>query len=179
MVKATSTLLEIEIDGLQNQCHYFRPIARRLRGRFDLHRAVKRDKDAAGLLTSWPEPIPGQRLQLNLETGEAAIIEPLYEPEFAVLREKIEQRAKLGPEREPLGVVDVPTWLYWLAGAVEGGSARIVSGTLPAKIEGKPRLRFHSTEQPNPLDRLAAAFERQAEAFERQSELLAKLVAER
>lgn len=174
MVKA-SNVVEIEIDGPHNQALYFRPLQRRIRGRFDLHRV--KEPNAGKLLQAWPEPIPGQHLALNVDTGEGAIIEPLHSPEFAAIREKIERRGqKLGPERETLSGVHVPTWLFYLKGLVETGVAKLVSGKLPEKIDGTPQTRFHSSEQPDPIDKLTAAIERQCELT---AKLLATLAAER
>ena len=176
MVKQAN-LIEVEIDGPQNQALYFRPLQRRVRGRFDLHRV--KEPNAGKLLGTWPDPIPGQRLALNVDTGEAAIVEPLYEPQYAAIRERIEaQGRKLGPERESFKV-DVPTWAYWLQSAVSSGVARVTAGTLPESIEGMPRLRFHSAEQPDPIDRLTTAIERQCELQAETLKLLAKLVTDR
>ena len=164
MVK--STRVAIEIDGPQNQNVYFRPLLRKVRGGFDLHRC--KEPNAGKLHSTWPEPIPGQRLELDLATGKGAIVDPLYEEKFAALREKIENRGqKLGPERENFPT-DVSTWVYWMQELVTGGKAKLVEGDFP-KLTDTPQTRFHSTEHPDPIDRLAAA-------MEKQNELLTKLV---
>lgn len=172
-----ANVIEIEIDGKNNQTLYFRPLQRRIRGRFDLHRV--KEPNAGRLFNSWPEPIPGQRLSLNMDTGEAAIVEPLQAPENAALKAKIEaQGQSIAPAREEM-TVDVPTWAFWIKGAVEAGAARVVEGILPEVIEGKPRKRFHSNEVADPIDRLTAAIELQAELQAETLKMLAKLVADR
>ena len=174
MVKQSETI-KIEIDGPQNQALYFRPIQRRIRGRFDVLRI--NEPNAAKLRRAWPEPIPGQRLELNLETGEAAIVEPLHFPEFAAIKEKIEATGqKIAPEREELQGVDVPTFCYFMREAATSGVARIVSGVFPETI-GTPRRRFHSSVQPEPIDKLTAAIERQCDQQSEILKLLTKLVA--
>jgi hypothetical protein len=158
--------IEIEFDGPLNQQVLFQPLGRAMRGRFDTRRMA----NAGKLFHQWPESIPGQRLQLDVTTGAAEIIEPLYLAEFAPIRERIEQRGwKLPPERETVQA-HVPTWLHWLKGLIDAGKAKLLSGTLPDKIDGKPQLRFHSTEQPEPIDKLTVA-------ITEQNTLLAKLLS--
>jgi len=162
-------VLTVEIDGEQNQNVYFRPLLRKVRGRFDLHRC--REPNAGKLHAKWPQPIPGQRLELNLDSGEAFVVEPLWEEKFAALRETIEASGqKLTDERQAVKA-DVSTWIYWLKSLVETGKAKLLSGSFP-RLDSEPQKRFHSIEQPDPLDRLAAA-------IEKQSELLAKLVSQK
>lgn len=167
---AKSQTLEIEFDGPKNQSVYFTPIQKRVRGRFDAHRVV----DGGRLLRDFPEPVPGQRLQLDLGTGEAAIFEPLHDHEFIAIRERIEESGRKLPEQYERVKADVATWVYWLRGLVDTGLAKVVVGELPAKVEGVPRTRFHSTEQPDPIDRLATAIEKQSEMLGR---MLSKLEA--
>ena len=169
-----SNTLAVEIDGPQNQNLYFRPLMRAVRGRFDLHRV--REPNAGRLHSVWPEPIPGQRLELDLVSGEGAIVEPLHEERYSAIREKIESSGqKIAPEREVFEQRDLVTWVYWMQGLVTSGKAKLVKGEFP-KLSGKPRTRFHSTEHPDPIDKLTAAIERQNELNSKQIEIMAKLV---
>jgi hypothetical protein len=141
----------IEACG-RNSSLFFPPLQRRVRGRFDVRQIA--EPEAARLFNRWPEPIPGQRLELNTDTGAAAITEPLHDPAHRQTRLKVEQEWSLPPAREVFSEVDVPTWLYWIKRSVDAGLARVVSGQLPEKVSGKPRVRFFSQEQDDPRDRL-------------------------
>ena len=171
-----SNVIEIEVDGPRNECLVFRPLQRRLRGRFDLNRVA--EPLAAMRRTQWPDVIPGKRLGVDTETREAYIAEPLHSPEHAATRERIEARGmRLPPERETFPDVDLPTWLTYMKQAVDAGVARVTTGELPAKIEGKPRRSFIiAPAEPDPrdqlLEKLVAAFyclmppEKRAEAMQ-------------
>ena len=171
MVRATdSGVIEVEIDAPNNANLYFGPTQSRVRGRFDVRRIA--EPEAAKLINRWPDPIPGQRIALDPATGEGEIVEPLYSPEHAALREKIAARGcKLEAERQVF-TADAATWLYWIAGAIEAGLAKLVRGSLPAELPGKPQTRFHSVAHVDPIDRLAAA-------MEKQNEMLAELIKAR
>jgi hypothetical protein len=161
-------LLIVEFDGQQNQQFYFQPLGRTVRGRFDSRRVP----NAGRLYNAWPTEIPSQRLELNVATGEAAIVEPLWDAQHSATRERIEaKRWSLAPGRETVQA-HVPTWLYWLRSLVESGNAKLVNGSLPDKVDGKPQTRFHSTVQPDATERLTSAIENQTAAMEK---LLAKL----
>jgi hypothetical protein len=80
---------------------------------------------------------------------------------------------KLGPGRESV-TAHVPTWLYWLRQLIDTGKAKLLSGTLPAKIDGQPQTRFHSTEQPDPS---VVATDKLTAAITEQNQLLAKLLS--
>ena len=163
-----SNTVAIEFDTPQNSNVYFRPLLRAVRGKFDLHRC--KEPNAGRLHSVWPEPIPGQRLELDLVTGEGVIVEPLHEEKFAAIREKIEGLGqKLGPARETFENADLATWVYWMQGLVTSGKAKLVEGEFP-QVKGKPKTRFHSTVQPDSNDRLATA-------IEKQTEVMAKLVS--
>ncbi len=154
----------IEVDGSRNECLHFRPLQRRVRGRFDYYRDSEPMAKVAG--GEEPNPIPGQRIGFDTDTGTGFILEPLHEPEFRAIRERIEAKGfRLPPEREEFPQADAATWLYWLAGAVKAGLAKVVDGKLPEKINGKPRLNFITAETDTATDRLAAAVERQNELF--------------
>jgi hypothetical protein len=150
----------IEFDGPQNQSILFQPLQRKLRGRFDPRRMA----NAGRLHNEWPQGVPGQRLQLNVSTGEAAIVEPLWDAQHNAIRERIEAKGmKLPPGREEIKA-DVATWIYWLKPLVETGKAKVLSGEFPTKVEGTPRTRFHSEARP---DAVETAVEKLASAIER------------
>lgn len=151
-------VLEIEIDGGANESLFFAPLQRRIRGRFDVNRVA--EPLARMKARDWPQPIPGQRLGINLESGEAYLAEPLREPQHAAIRDRVERLGKVGPDSEPFGIVHLPTWLHWLKRAVGSGIARVVKGELPTKIDGEPRRSFiHAEPAPSTNDRLAAAID--------------------
>jgi hypothetical protein len=154
----------VEIDGAKNEALHFRPLQRRLRGRFDYFRDSEPMAKVAG--GEQPNPIPGQRIGFDTDTGTGVVVEPLHLAEHRAIRERIESKGlKLPPEREEFPAADAATWLYWLAGAVKAGLARVVDGKLPDKLPGKPRLNFITAETDTATDRLAAAIERQNELF--------------
>lgn len=170
-----SNTITIEATGPQNACLFFAPLKRAIRGRFDALRATRYDAGAVKLLTEWPQPVPGQRLRLNLDTGEASVIEPLHEAEFAAIRAKIERTGRLEPSAQPTPA-HVPTWLYWMKRAVESGMAVVVEGKLPDEIDGEPQLSFFSRPRVSETARLAKAIESQTETL---NKLLAELLAGR
>lgn len=177
-MQVTDDVLEVEIDEAKNGSLFFGPLGRRIRGRFDCHRAAKYDKEAAALFSEWPEPIPGQRLGINAKTGEGYLIEPLHETKHAAIREKIQKRkATLDPHKQTFKA-HVPTWLYWLKRAAEDGYVKIVSGTVPETIEGEPKLTFVITRPKGQSAMLADAINRQADAMIAQTEAITKLLAE-
>ncbi len=165
-----SNTIEIEFDTPKNANVCFQPLTRTFRGRFD----VRRMKDGGRLFSTWPEPIPGQRLSVNFDSGECEIIEPLWEPAFAAIRERIERKGMtIAPGREP-AKLDPATAHHWLKGLIETGDCKIVSGELPAKVEGKPQLRFHSVEQLDPVESSIVAL---TSAIQQQTDLLGKLLS--
>lgn len=174
MAKIDSTVA-IEFDTPRNANIRFAPLQRSIRGRFDISRDT--EPNAGQLRTKWPEPIPGQRVEYDFENGEGYIVEPLHEQRYAALRERIEALGmKLPKEREAF-VLDQATFNHWMAGLIATGDAKLLAGTMPAKVEGKPRTRFHSAEQIDPIDKLAAAMERQAAGQEKMMELLTQALA--
>jgi hypothetical protein len=172
----SKNILEVEVDGPCNESLYFQPWQRKLRGRMDLQRVKG---PTHNIIDDWPKPIPGQRIVLNLDTAEAQIVEPLHDPEHEVTRERIKARKyKLGPAVEPLaGQQHLPTLLHWLKRAVESGIVKIIRGTIPDTIDGKPQLSFITGSEPNTGDRLADAMQRQTEALNKQTEMLAAVLA--
>lgn len=167
MVKAQEPVV-VEVDGPCNEAWLFSPLQRRIRGHFDPHRLAEPGR----LARDFPAGIPGEKLEVDFSTGTVTLVEPLHGPECAATRERIAARGmKLQPERQELGTVDSPTLSHWLRRGIETGIVRLVSGSVP-DVDGKPRTGFLTTPQANPLDRLAAALEKQSEMIGR---LLAKL----
>lgn len=144
-------MFEIEAAGPGSASLAFAPLQRRIRGRWDL-----RDNptiEAGKLFSRWPESIPGQRLALDAEARTGAVIEPLYEPASAALRQKVAAAGfSLPPEQETFSGIDPATWSFWMQRAVDAGLARVVSGQ-PPKVTGKPKLLFVLNERADPRDR--------------------------
>jgi hypothetical protein len=166
-----SDLIEIEVDGPRNDCLYFQPAATRIRGRFDMNRVAEPNARAA--LNVWPEPIPGQRIRVNVSTGESFIIEPLYEQQFRRIREKLEKKSMQLPAESVPIKESLATVLFWVKRAIESGYARLVSGELPKHVDGEPKKTFNFTPPVDPVAKLAVAIEEQTKTI---SELLRALV---
>jgi hypothetical protein len=169
-----ANVIEVEPDTKNNSSFHFMPIARTVRGRFDFRRVT--EPQALLLTVKYPEPIPGQRLGLDLDAGEGFIAEPLHEPAHKGTRATIEKDGfALPPAKEtfPVQKADYPTWLYWLKRAVESGLCKLVRGELPAKIEGKPRKQFittpHVDKREKTIDRLTALLFARLPANERKA----------
>lgn len=174
-----SELLELEIDSPNDGPVFFGPLGRRLRGRFDAARVVKHDGSASRLLNEFPNPIPGQRLVVNVDTGECVVLEPLHDAEFAAIRQKIEKaKMTLEPERQEYKQ-HVPTLLHWCKRLVEDSCARVLRGKLPDKIDGEPKeLSPLGPRKPSQIQELTKAFERQSAALERQAAAFEGILAE-
>jgi hypothetical protein len=146
-------LVEIVIDGPQNENLYFRPLQRPLRGTFDLNRVP--EPLARMQINAFPRPIPGLHIVVDAEKKTGTIIDPLHDAEHAAIREKIEARGlKLGPQAERFDGIDVNTWLFWMRRAVASGVAKIVDGKFPEIDEAKARKNFVVAEQRDPRDSL-------------------------
>ncbi|MBS0208726.1 MAG: hypothetical protein JSS27_07210 [Planctomycetes bacterium] len=159
----TCDLIEVEVL----QPLHFQPLGRKVRGHFDIREVARHDKDAAELFNKWPEPIPGQVLGIDLAKGEAYLAEPLRQPQHAPLRERLERLGKIGPERQTFAGASAATWLFWLRRIVESGAAKLTRGTFPQSLPGTPQTDFLTIKQPDPIDRLAAALERQNELMQK------------
>lgn len=171
----TETLL-VEFDA-ENRNPYFPPLSRSLRGRFDAQLAAKRDKDAGALLSEWPDGIPGQQLAVDCETGKAELVEPLHDPRYAAIAERIKSRGcRLFPEREPVAL-DKPTVLHWIKEAVNAKQAKVIRGELPEKIDGTPILHFIVQPVESTEAKLATAINGMAGAMREQTEALTKVLA--
>lgn len=177
---AESTVVEIEIDGPRNENCIFRPLKQKLRGRFDLNRIA--EPRARMLAVTIPEPIPGQRLRVDLLTKKVSIVEPLQTDEFAAIRERYE-RDESGAKvctfapAEQFVELDVATALYWMQAEVKAGTARLTRGQFPEKLPGEPRKRFYSAETVNTNANLATAIDAMANTQVKMLEVLERLTA--
>lgn len=107
---------------------------------------------------TWPEPIPSQRIGIDLDSRTGFVVETIHQ--HPALKSRIEQRGmRLAAEREEFKNVDLPTWLFWLKRAVDSGLAKVVVGELPKTIEGEPQMEFIVRRRADTNDRLAAAIE--------------------
>lgn len=167
--------LEIEVDS-QNANIAFAPLSgRRVRGAFNA-RNIK-ELEGQKLLSAWPDTVPGTRIGFDVATGVGYLYEPLYEPKHRPTKGRIEKAGyQLPPEREEFKGAHAPTWLYWMKRCVESGHAKVISGSLPAKIEGEPITEFITKRTKTPTENLIAATQKQTEAFERVAVALEKLV---
>jgi len=191
MTNAKSTV-EIEVCPPQNRRMVFRPLGpdRRVRGRIDFSN-LKGDRFAA-LREKWEEPIPGQVIGINVETGEGYIREPLRDEEHRELAREIEQQPfRLPPERQAFPNANVANWVHWMRRAVEAGTARIVGGGKlpdPAKCPGQVEQHFavlppeasqkedSQRQLADAISAMAAAIDRLTESQAAQSRTLATLV---
>jgi hypothetical protein len=148
----TESLIEVEIDVKRNRNLYFAPLDRAVRSRFDWRRVA--DKHGAELRDLWgEEPIPGQRLTLDITRAEGAIVEPLQDR--SEYKKRIEARDQtLPPARQTFPNVQVNEWLYWLKAAVHAGDAHLLRGVLPESVDYTPK-RFG--DSPSANERLTEA----------------------
>lgn len=179
-----SNIVEVEISCPKNESLFFGPLMKRLRGRYELTRTTQHDGKATSLAGQIPSAVPGQRIGLNLESGEAYLVEPLRGDAYETLRAKVVKKALLAPAREDCGKVDLATFVYWLRRLVESNKAVVVVGELPEQPKGNVKKSFFSTERKSSDERLAeaierqtVAIERQGAAIERQGDLFAKILA--
>jgi hypothetical protein len=147
-------VIEIEVDTPTNGNLFFLPAGRTIRGRFDF----ARDSEPMALVVAqqYPAGVPGQRLVLDTDAGEAQLVEALYFDQHKAVRKALEKRWSLGPERETfkVGKDDLATWVYWLNRAVQSGAAKVVNGALPASVPGKVRKSFITQPRKDPRDSL-------------------------
>lgn len=162
MAKMEPCVIEFGDDTCRNV--FVPPLNRRFRGRFDAQRLVKKDRDAGGMVSEWPEPVAGQ--QLAIDDSGVAVLEPLHN--FPAIKERIEGRGlKLAPPREKIDVADLDTLLYHLQMAINAGAARIVSGSMPAIDESKVQHDLFVQRRESDADKLAKSFNRLADTLEK------------
>jgi hypothetical protein len=160
--------VEIEATPPRGGQLFFQPLQRSLRGLIDVRTFPEAD---AALMRNWPDPIPGQRVGITAE-GLGYVSDPVHNN--AALKARIEALGfKLPPAREEFSDTHPATWLYWIKQAVDGGLARVVSGSLPEKIDGRPRKRFVAPEVDDPQDARIKRLEAQNQSLIRL--LVAKL----
>lgn len=149
-------LVEIEIDGPQNEEHLFFTGTEDVRVRGGFKPSRVRTPTAGPLLMELPEGLPGQRVRLDVEKGVGFIIEPLQTPEHAQTRtacarlqtrkdDATEAALKFDPAERRFDGVHVPSWLASMVKAVRGGHARVTAGTLPASPPKDARPRVFSS----------------------------------
>lgn len=172
---STNNIVEIEADSARNGYLQFQPADCRVRGKMDLLRVP--EPKAKMLTDLWPNPIPGQRLRFNLETGEASLIEPLRFEENQVTRERLTKAGyQIAPEVQKFDNAHPATWLYWMKRAVETGYARLTAGQFPAKLPGKPENKSFFAQPEGTQQSLAAAIGELSATVKAQTQLLAALV---
>lgn len=172
------SILEVEIEGPLNENLSFRPLQRTIRGRFDWTKCASPDAHRFGIKEYGGLPIPGQVLGINPDTGEGFLREPLHDPAHAALADKIKSKGKRLPPTKEEFQAHVPTWLFWIAAAVRGGLARVVTGKLPDEIDETQVQKdfLFAPAKPSERDRLATALDGMAAAQREQTEVLSKLL---
>jgi hypothetical protein len=149
-------ILEIEFDDATNSNVLFAPLTRTIRGRFDVLRAAEHEKNWHS--SGWTGVIPSQRLCLDLERGEGAIVEPLHEAAHDGIAGRIKSLGlKLHPARESftLSEPERKEWLWSMRRLVDSGVGKVVSGDFPREVSPpapKPGLM-------DPIDRLCGLVE--------------------
>jgi|GEM_PF-4440832 len=158
-----SKVIELDVSATLGRRVAFAPLGGRLlRGRFCFSEAARQEPQAILLASEWGDAIPGQRLVVDLQAGTAAIVEPLWEPKFRAIREKIERRGQRLPDpREEFHAIDKGTWAFWLRRLVDNGSLTIAAGDLGTleslrSAYGPPKLA--STPKDPASDRLDKMF---------------------
>jgi hypothetical protein len=139
----------VEVEFVGNRDHYFRPMGRVIRGR--LETSAMPERGATDLAREFSS-VPGMVLGLA-DDGNAYLREPLHEPAHAGIRKKLERRFTIADEREDLGKVDLPTFVWWIGQAIEAELARIVRGALP-EVKGRVRKNFLHADREDPRRRL-------------------------
>jgi hypothetical protein len=142
-----ANVLELEVDSDKNANWYFLPIGETIRGRMDYSRETHATSIKEGR-ELFPKGIPGQRLVLDLDAGQAQIVEPILKDESIL---KVLKKRGMAPptEKEPVPVHkdSIPSWLYWIKRGVESGIVKLLRGKLPDKIDGKIQKRFSVPER--------------------------------
>ena len=155
-------VLEIEFGNDKGQDCLFYPALSKLRGKLDFVVMQQHNPEVGKLYGKFQQGIPGQRVRIDPERGEAFIIDPLSEPQHDATRKTIKEligEVSFRParDRKELRAEEVPTWLYWMRRAVEAGAAKVTEGRLPddAACAGARKRFFSNEPPPNPLDLLA------------------------
>jgi hypothetical protein len=171
----------IEIAGPRNESHTFKPLMRRLRGRWDTANVAQKDKAESLKAISTVHFIPGIHISLDVDKKTGVVFDPLAEPkdggtpEGHAIWEKIKPIMSQYPSffsptkpwpqsvKENMSQDEIKTWLYEMARTVEAGYARVVSGELMSseearKLPGKRRKgalgKLHKPEDQRWTDRV-------------------------
>lgn len=168
-------LVEVEVRSEKNANLFFGPLGRTVRGRFELGKATPQHPAASVLTNRFSEPIPGQRLGIDLDLNEGFILEPLNEERYAATRDRIKKHYRIEPPKQTFEGVHAPTWLYWLKRAVDAGLAEVTAGKLPEIVEGA-KMDLFIKRNVSAIDKQTSALERQTAAIDRQTEMLSKLL---
>lgn len=163
-----SKVVEVEMVTPNNRQVYFKPIGHKLRGRMDFTTARTRKEEDAR--KAWPEPVPGQRVCLDLGTGERYVREPLYDEDCEQTRAKIIRKGYgLPPKRADYGGENMATWVHHLHKLINAGLARVVEGELPnvEDFDEEPRTRFITSEKKSDEARLTETIIPLTKAVER------------
>ena len=178
---AKARIVEIEICGPKAEKYFFRPLGRALRGRIRFDDVLNSDT-ADWVKAGWRDPIPGQVLGVNTETGTKWVREPLCESDHQHLRDRIkEQGCTLPVDRELVEANTISDWLFWMIRAVEDGYATVVKltaqhGDLPPvdSLPEKPRKGFIIRTEMDPTE---SAFDRLATVVEGNTKAIKSLLA--
>ncbi|MDY0167441.1 MAG: hypothetical protein RBS80_12910 [Thermoguttaceae bacterium] len=133
-------IVEIECAAPHGRQLFFRPIGKRVRGRVHLTGRSEAERQIA---ERWPDPVPGQIIGVDTDTGEKYVREPLHDREHAALARRVRGLGKeLPPERENYPSESVSSWLFWMRRAVDSGTAKLLTGTIPDKLPEEPRKNY-------------------------------------
>jgi hypothetical protein len=150
-------VIAIEIRNDTNRSYQFLPLQVKMRGALDF---AKGSPELYALGQSFGgKPIPGQRLYLDVEKREAALVDPLNSDECADIAQKLARKLSSNvrgvgggvtfPKNQKFENVDVCTYLHHMRRAVEGGHAVVVQGEINAKVPGVPQRDFIHKRQPD------------------------------
>jgi hypothetical protein len=130
----------VEVWGDLCRNAMFPPTQERVRGRWDPHEMPPGDVSSVGLLQM--PVIPGMYVRVNVREKKAAVVDPLSFPENRALLDKVSEShhslfqkrvTSVDPVvRENMNDDDLASWVYWMMRLVQGGSARLIKGELPA-----------------------------------------------
>ena len=147
-----SNIVEIVIDNPNNRRLYFDPLGQSIRGRFDYSRI--KERNAAIFTSQFPDGIPGQGLRVDLDSKHGTIVENIHKDrQVKAILSKHHEIA----EDQDVGEVHVSTWLHWMKRAVENGTAKLVAGKFPDKIDDEPQLTFFRRKVVSKVDKLVDA----------------------
>jgi hypothetical protein len=144
-----ANVIEIEVDHPQNHNWFFAPLGKPIRGRIDFLR--EKQTDYLKLRDDFPRGLPGQRLTIDLDAGQAVLTDPIHQdPNICA---QIKKRGMGLPTEKETFEFDkalIPTWCYWIKRGVGSGMVKVLKGKLPEKIEGHiKRFQVNEAKDPN------------------------------